>query len=74
VESPPHLVTIAHPLAVGKYPITFDEWDACVAGGGCGGYSPPDHGWGRSLIKKSAPKYPGAPAEAIQVPVRSTPV
>jgi len=47
VESPPHLVTIAHPLAVGKYPITFDEWDACVAGGGCGGYSPPDHGWGR---------------------------
>ena len=27
-ERPRHAVTIAHPLLVGKYPITFDEWDA----------------------------------------------
>jgi formylglycine-generating enzyme required for sulfatase activity len=34
-------------LAVGKYPVTFAEWDACVANGGCDGYRPNDHGWGR---------------------------
>src|SRR5262249_37341180 len=42
-----HRVTLAYPFAVGKFEITFDEWDACVAGGGCNGYSPPDEGWGR---------------------------
>src|SRR5205807_1066072 len=30
--------TIARPLAVGKFAVTFDEWDACVADGGCNGY------------------------------------
>ena len=34
-EGPVHQVTIAEPFAVGKYEVTFDEWDACVAGGGC---------------------------------------
>jgi hypothetical protein len=34
-------------LAVSKYAITFDEWDACVAEGGCNGYIPADQGWGR---------------------------
>jgi formylglycine-generating enzyme required for sulfatase activity len=42
-----HRVTIAVPFAVSKFEITFDEWDACVAGGGCGGYRPADEGWGR---------------------------
>ncbi len=42
-----HRVTIAASLAVGKFEITFDEWDACVADGGCGGYRPEDEGWGR---------------------------
>ncbi len=46
-ESPRHLVTIAKPFAVGKYEVTFAEWDACVADGGCGGYWPGDEGWGR---------------------------
>jgi formylglycine-generating enzyme required for sulfatase activity len=32
---------------VGRYDVTFDEWDACVADGGCSGYKPDDHGWGR---------------------------
>jgi hypothetical protein len=45
-EGPRHRVTISRPFAVGKYEITFAEWDACVAGGGCGGYRPPDRGWG----------------------------
>ena len=27
--------------------ITFDEWGLCVRSGGCKGYRPDDHGWGR---------------------------
>jgi formylglycine-generating enzyme required for sulfatase activity len=46
-ESPQHIVTIAKPFAVAKFDITFDEWAACAAGGGCDGYKPPDQGWGR---------------------------
>jgi formylglycine-generating enzyme required for sulfatase activity len=34
-ESPQHTVTIGKPFAVGKFTVTFDEWDACVADGGC---------------------------------------
>ena len=34
-EDPQHRVTIARPFAVGRFAITFDEWDACVAEGGC---------------------------------------
>lgn len=41
-ERPLHLVQISHALAVGRYPVTFDEWDTCVEDGGCGGYRP-DH-------------------------------
>jgi formylglycine-generating enzyme required for sulfatase activity len=44
-EGPQHTVTIAKPLAAGKYEITSDEWDACVAGGGCARAA--DDGWGR---------------------------
>lgn len=40
-------VSIGRPLAVGKFAVTFDEWDACVADGGCNGYRPDDRGWGR---------------------------
>ena len=46
-EEPAHPVTIAKPFAVGKYEVTFDEWDYCVTDGGCDGYSPDDNGWGR---------------------------
>jgi len=46
-EGPQHEVTIAKPFAAGKFAVTFAEWDACVAGGGCGGYKPKDQGWGR---------------------------
>ena len=46
-EKPVHQVTFEQPFAVGKYEVTFAEWDACVAGGGCNGYRPSDEGWGR---------------------------
>ncbi|MDE0202523.1 MAG: SUMF1/EgtB/PvdO family nonheme iron enzyme [Rhodospirillaceae bacterium] len=46
-EGPQHRVTISDPFAVGKYEVTFAEWDACVAAGGCNGYRPDDEGWGR---------------------------
>ncbi|MES1981418.1 MAG: SUMF1/EgtB/PvdO family nonheme iron enzyme [Pseudomonadota bacterium] len=34
-------------FAIGKYTVTFDEWDACAAAGRCNGYRPADQGWGR---------------------------
>jgi formylglycine-generating enzyme required for sulfatase activity len=50
-EIPPHTVTIAKPFAVSKYELTFADWDACVAGGGCFSFSHwlpiSDEGWGR---------------------------
>jgi formylglycine-generating enzyme required for sulfatase activity len=46
-EDPQHEITIASQFAVGQYELRFDEWDACVADGGCNGYKPPDQGWGR---------------------------
>ncbi len=45
-EFPVHTVTIPAPLAVGKYEVTFSEWDACVESGGCR-HVPLDWGWGR---------------------------
>jgi formylglycine-generating enzyme required for sulfatase activity len=42
-----HRVTIARPFAVGRFAVTFDQWDACVRAGGCDGYRPEDQGWGR---------------------------
>ena len=46
-EGPVHRVTIPAAFAVGKYEVTFSEWEACVAGGGCDGHRPGDRGWGR---------------------------
>ncbi len=45
-EGPVHRVRIGYRLAVGKYEVTFAEWDACVDAGGCG-RDPDDAGWGR---------------------------
>ena len=36
-EGPQHQVRIATPFAVGRFEVTFSEWDACMAAGGCGG-------------------------------------
>jgi Sulfatase-modifying factor enzyme 1 len=46
-ENPQHTVTIARSFAIGRFAVTFDEWDACAAGGGCNSYKPSDEGWGR---------------------------
>ena len=46
-EGPVHRVPVRQPFAIGKYEVTFAEWDACVADGGCNGYRPDDRGWGR---------------------------
>ena len=45
-EGPLHEVSLA-PFAMGKYEVTFSQWDACLADSGCNGYSPADGGWGR---------------------------
>ena len=44
---PRHRVRISEPFAVGKYEVTFAEWNACVSDGGCGSYRPGGEGWGR---------------------------
>jgi formylglycine-generating enzyme required for sulfatase activity len=44
-ERPQHEVTIARPFAVGKFDVTFGEWDKCTAAGACPRAA--DNGWGR---------------------------
>src|SRR6516164_10256628 len=46
-EGPQHRMRFARQFAVGRFAVTFAEWDACVADGGCEGYRPDDEGWGR---------------------------
>lgn len=46
-EGPQHMVAIAQQFAVGKFAVTFNEWDTCVLDGGCNDYVPPDRDWGR---------------------------
>ena len=43
---PRTVVAIRYRLAVGRFEVTFAEWDACVAAGGCR-RRPNDAGWGR---------------------------
>jgi formylglycine-generating enzyme required for sulfatase activity len=45
-EGPQRRVSLNTPLAVGRFEVTFAEWDACHAAGGCR-HRPSDHGWGR---------------------------
>ena len=48
-EGPQHQVTIAEPFAVGKFEISFDEWQTCVDGGGCkSNPAPDDAGYGKA--------------------------
>ena len=47
-EGPVYQVTISVPFAVGKYEVTFSEWDACFAAGRCGDNPARDEGWGRA--------------------------
>jgi formylglycine-generating enzyme required for sulfatase activity len=69
-EGQQHRVTIAKAFAVGKFTVTFDEWDACVADGGCNapsvyGYNKPeDKGWGRGKQPVIEVNWPGAKSYA----------
>jgi formylglycine-generating enzyme required for sulfatase activity/poly(3-hydroxybutyrate) depolymerase/TPR repeat protein len=47
IEGPQRTVTLARPFVVGRFSVTFEEWDACVSDGGCNKYRPADQGWGR---------------------------
>jgi len=44
-EGPQHQVQVPA-FALGKYEVSFDQWDACVSAGGCT-QKPADQGWGR---------------------------
>jgi formylglycine-generating enzyme required for sulfatase activity len=46
-EGPQHEVAISKVIAVGKYPVTFEEWDFCHSHGGCSEVFPSDNNWGR---------------------------
>src|SRR5215470_13508626 len=43
-EGPQRKVTFTQPFAVGKYEVTFAQWDACVAAAGCR-HKPGDNDW-----------------------------
>ena len=44
-EGPQRRVKVSGFLA-GRYEVTYEQWDACVAAGGCS-HKPEDRGWGR---------------------------
>ncbi|MCE4223531.1 SUMF1/EgtB/PvdO family nonheme iron enzyme [Methylobacterium sp. C25] len=46
-EKPQHRVTLAKPFAVGRYEVTFAQWDACAAAKACRA-DIDDHGFGRA--------------------------
>ena len=45
-ERPQHEVNFRRPFAVGRFPVTMREWDACVIAKGCN-HQPADRSWGR---------------------------
>ena len=48
-EDPQHEVMLRS-FALAVTEVTFDEWEACVRGGGCSGRRPYDEGWGRGAL------------------------
>jgi formylglycine-generating enzyme required for sulfatase activity len=45
-EGPQQAVAISQPFAVGRSEVTFEEWFACLAEGGCNAHRPGDFGFG----------------------------
>ena len=43
---PAHRVSVKKPFAIGRFEVTFEEWQTCVGDGGCR-HEPDDHNWGR---------------------------
>src|SRR5258706_346205 len=70
-NGPRPLVAINYMLAVGRFEVTFAEWDACVAGGGCR-RKPHDSGWGRGwqpgvqASRAGAQQYGAGPSRATR--------
>ncbi len=46
-EQPLHQVIIDTNFAMGRFEVTFDEWDACTTAGRCEEHIPDDQEWGR---------------------------
>ena len=61
-EDPVHRVTIAQPFAVGRFSVSFDEWDACLTDSGCRGNKLDDHNKGRGRMPLQSVKYSDAEA------------
>jgi formylglycine-generating enzyme required for sulfatase activity len=59
-EDPIHRVSFAKPFAVGRFTISFDEWDSCLADGGCGGNTGDDKGFGRGRMPAQGINYEAA--------------
>ena len=59
-EDPLHRVSFARPFAVGRFTISFDEWDACLADGGCDGNKGDDHGFGRGRMPAQGIRFDAA--------------
>ena len=55
-ERPVHSVTVSD-FKLGKHEVTFTQWDACVADGGCGGYTldDEDEGWDEGFGRGNRP-------------------
>lgn len=46
IEFPEQTISLARPIAVGRFEVTFDEWMQCLLDRGCDRW-PADFGWGR---------------------------
>ena len=49
-ERPLRDVTVGE-FSIGRYEVTFDEWDSCFRAGGCL-KNPDDGGWGRRAVEQ----------------------
>ena len=54
-ELPVYDVRIPQPFGLGKYEVTFAEWEACVTASGCDGYEPDDGGFHRGRVRDGTP-------------------
>ena len=48
-ERPRVEVTVSAPFAIGRTEVTFEQWQACVAAGGCPARAPDDSGFGQGM-------------------------
>ncbi len=53
-ERPKHEVAIGKKYAIGRYEVTFKEWQACVDASACS-HVPDDEGWGRGERRDNRP-------------------